>query len=93
LDQSKQKLDTCLASLYASQQGNSAENCNAFFTKANNLQSALNAAAWPNPFDPQNLEILRPNYEGEMRSRLASLVFFVQSYTLKSVPPGGIVLP
>jgi hypothetical protein len=89
----EQKLGTCLDSLYYPQSGSSAENCNAFDTKVQNLQSALAAAAWPNPNIPANFEVLRPNYEGEFRSRLAALIFFLNSYVKKGVPPGGIGAP
>lgn len=93
LDQMEQKLDTCLDSLYYPQSGSSAENCNAFDTKVQNLQSVLSAAAWPNPNVPANFDVLRPNYEGEFRSRLAALVFFLNAYVKNGVPPGGIGAP
>jgi hypothetical protein len=92
LSQMESKLATCFSSLYYPQTGDSAENCNAFFTKVQNLQNVLDAAAWPVP-NTTNLELLRPNYEGEFRARLATLVFFIQSYVLNSVPPGGIGAP
>lgn len=90
LNQLESKQATCLDSLRAPQSGNSAENCNAFFTKATNLQSILDAAAWPNPNIAGYFDLLRPNYEGEFRGRLATLVFFMQSYVLNGVPSGGI---
>jgi hypothetical protein len=90
LDQVKQKLDVCFTSLFSAQQGNSAENCNALFTKLNNLEAELDDSAWPNPLNPANFEMLRPNYEGEFRSRISSLGFFIESYVIPSVPPGGI---
>jgi len=89
LDQVHQKLGVCLDSLYSSQQGNSAENCSAFYTKVNNLNSRLDVAAWPDPNIPANLDVLRPNYEGEFRARLETLLFFLNSYVLNSVPDGG----
>ncbi|HEX5766343.1 MAG TPA: hypothetical protein VFY27_12300, partial [Woeseiaceae bacterium] len=92
LSQMESKLATCFDSLYAPQSGNSAENCSAFFTKVQNLNNVLDASAWPVP-NTTNLDVLRPNYEGEFRARLATLVFFIQSYVLNSVPPGGIILP
>lgn len=90
LDQMVQKKDTCFSSLYGPQTGNSAENCNAFFTKVQNLEGVLDASAWPDPALASNLDMLRPNYEGEFRARLATLAFFVKSYVLNGVPPGGI---
>jgi hypothetical protein len=86
LSQMQDKQATCFNSLYKPQSGNSAENCSAFFTKVQNLQNALNAAAWQYP----DLDSRRPNYEGEFRARLATLVFFINSYVLNGVPPGGI---
>jgi hypothetical protein len=88
----EQKLATCFDSLYYPQSGNSSENCNAFFTKVLNLQNVLAAAAWPNP-DTSNLDLLRPNYEGEFRARLATLLFFIESYVFNSVPEGGFGAP
>jgi hypothetical protein len=90
LDQMSSKLGVCIDSLFASQQGNSAENCNAFFTKADNLEDVLDAAAWPNPGNPANLDLLRPNYEGEIRARRDALEFCGESYLLNGVPDGGI---
>jgi hypothetical protein len=92
LNQMEQKLATCFDSLYYPQSGNSSENCNAFFTKVLNLQNVLAAAAWPNP-DTSNLDLLRPNYEGEFRARLATLLFFIESYVFNSVPEGGFGAP
>jgi hypothetical protein len=91
LDQMDQKQTTCFDSLFSPQSGNSSENCNAFFTKVQNLQDVLNTVSWPNPNIAANFDVLRPNYEGEFRSRFAALVFFTQSYVLNGVPPGGIV--
>jgi hypothetical protein len=91
LSQMEAKQGTCFDSLNAPQSGNSEENCTAFFTKVQNLQNVLDAAAWPDPFDPGSLSVLRPNYEGEFRARLATLVFFIQSYVFNSVPPGGFL--
>lgn len=90
LDLVEQKLGVCIDSLFAMQQGASAENCNAFRTKITNLKNTLDAAAWPNPDNPANLDVLRPNYEGEFDARIDTLKFFVESYMLNGVPPGGI---
>ncbi len=92
LQQMEDKLATCFGTLYFPQDGSSAENCNAFFTKVQNLQNALDATAWPDPNDPSNLDVLRPNYEGEFRARLASLLFFINSYVFNSVPDGGFLV-
>jgi hypothetical protein len=88
LDQMEQKQETCFTSLFKPLTGGSVPNCSAFFTKAQNLQDVLNAAAWPIP-DPQDLDpMFRANYEGEFRSRLAALVFFMQSYVLNGPADG-----
>lgn len=92
MDQVKQKLAVCFAALY-DPQGNSEENCNALFTKTTNLQSRIDAAAWPDPFNPANFDVLRPNYQGELESRLAAFVFFMQEFVLKAVPQDGNGIP
>jgi hypothetical protein len=89
LGQMQDKLATCLDSLYVPKSGNNSENCNAFFTKVQNLQNVTDASAWPNPNISANLDVLRPNYEGEFRARLATLIFFIQSYVFNAVPPQG----
>ena len=90
LNQVANKLAVCIESVESTPQGNSTENCNAFFTKINNLRSAADAAAWPLPASVANLDLLRPNYEGEFLARIDALEFFVESYLLNSVPQGGI---
>ena len=96
LVQVDQKLEVCIDSLFASQQGNSAENCNAFFTKVTNLRNATASAAWPIPPDPAppgaDLTLFEPNREGEFISRIDALEFFVSNYMLSAVPAGGIVV-
>jgi len=78
------KFDVCINALYFPQ-GNSEENCNALFTKTTNLQSRIDAAAWPDPFDPDaNLLLLKPNYQGELESRLAAFVFFTENFVIKA---------
>jgi hypothetical protein len=90
LNQVAQKLGVCIDSLFADQQGDSAENCNAFFTKIDNLRSAAVPLAWPLPAEVANLDLLRPNYEGEFLARIDALEFFVEAYLLNSVPDSGL---
>ena len=86
LDQVKQKLAVCYDAIYFPQ-GNSEENCNALFTKLANLGSRLAVANYQDNGEPRTLI---PNYPGEFESRLRALVFFLQEFVLKAVPPGGI---
>lgn len=87
LAQMEEKLATCLSSLYVPKSGNNSENCNAFFTKVQNLQNVTDASAWPDLNLAANLDLLRPNYEGEFRARLATLIFFIESYVFNAEPP------
>jgi hypothetical protein len=90
------KWDVCANALYFPQ-GNSEENCNALFTKTTNLQSRIDAADWPDPFNPAtNLLVLKPNYQGELESRLAAFVFFMQEFVVKAaseLPDSGEIPP
>jgi hypothetical protein len=87
------KLATCTSAQLYPIQGNSAENCNAFFTQVQNLRNAAAGAAWPTPATVSDIDVLRPNYEGEFLARIDALVFFVESYMLNAVPAGGAGAP
>ncbi|MEJ2287307.1 MAG: hypothetical protein P8Y02_01475 [Deinococcales bacterium] len=96
LDQVEQKFNTCIDSLFAAQEGNSAENCNAYFTKMQNLRDVATAAAWPVAPDPvpgEDLRLFEPNYEGEFFVRIDAFEFLMSNYVLKTVPADGIVVP
>ncbi len=80
------KLSVChLAALDT--QGNSAENCNALFTKITNLRNILDTQiSWPQigSADAALLRILRPNYEGEFRARLDAFEYALSDWWLPS---------
>ncbi len=68
-------------------QGNSAENCNALFTKITNLRNILDTQiSWPQigSADAALLRILRPNYEGEFRARLDAFEYALSDWWLPS---------
>jgi hypothetical protein len=94
LTQMSLKLETCHNSAREIQ-GNSAENCNALFTKIAKLQDILDLeVVWPTPVDPFNLtaaeiRLLRPNFEGEFRARFASFQFALTDWFLTSIPEEG----
>ncbi len=95
LDQLGRTFATCESALTSPTTGSSQENCNAFFTKVNNLRAVLDDASWPDPetlptplpgpLDPQVL-LFKPNYEGEIYQRLITLEFFVRNYMVNSGP-------
>lgn len=97
LDQIDQKLETCHDSA-REVQGNSAENCNALFTKIDNLESMIDdpfRVAWPAPVNPaaptvEELRILRPNFEGEFRARILAFEFALTDWFFPPIPEGGI---
>ena len=92
VEQVQLKLNTCTSAQEYPIQGNSQENCNAFFTKILNLRNVTAPAPWP-PVTEANIDLLRPNYEGEFLARIDALEFFVESYLLNSVPEDGIGAP
>jgi hypothetical protein len=97
LKQVEAKFETCVDALTFPREGASEENCNAFFSQADNLRASLERADWPDPsmlmppLDLNDPEVLKfkPNYEGEILARFETLLFFVQSYVLNSAPAEG----
>jgi hypothetical protein len=100
LDQMLLKLQTCHDAARVIQ-GGSEENCNALFTKIGNLRTRLDfEVTWPAPavFDPEDpdadlFRLVRPNYEGEFKSRLNAFEFALTDWFLPSIPQNGIDAP
>lgn len=93
LIQIRAKQEVCHDAQLFTPQGNSNENCNAFFTKVENLQRALDdntVITWPSA-PTADLALLAPNYEGEFRSRLASLNYAMEEWFLNAIRAEGIL--